>query len=344
LYATEAGRPANFGWLDEGRLAGSARPRGQADLLALRERGVRAVVSLTEAPLPADLLASIDLAAVHLPVPDFTAPTPEQVEAATAAIERFLAEGRPVVVHCGAGIGRTGTILACWLVHQGHDADAAVAAVRAARPGSIETPEQRDAIVAYARRLAGAGGDAAGRPPLVIVGGAAGVGKTTLARRLAATLRLPFLSKDLVKEGLYDALGQPDLAFSRRLGAASFVVLQRVTLQLLEAGVGAVVEANYQQRYAEPELRPLIARARAAIVLCDVAPELALRRARERVERGDRHPYHHDDFVLGTPVAANLDHAAHDLDLGLPRLRVDTTTGYQPGFEEIVAFLREQVA
>jgi len=175
----------------------------------------------------------------------------------------------------------------------------------------------------------------------VIVAGAAAVGKTTLARRLAATLRRPLLSKDLLKEGLYDALGQPDLSFSRRLGVASFVLLQRVTLQLLEAGVGVVVEANYRQQYAEAELRPLIARSRAAIVLCDIAPELALRRARERVERGDRHPYHHDDFVFG-PAAPPLDHASHDLDLGVPRLRVDTTAGYAPAFEEIVAFLREQ--
>ena len=58
-------------------------------------------------------------------------------------------------------------------------------------------------------------------------------------------------------------------------------------------------------------------------------------------ERGDRHPFHHDDFAFG-PDAPPIDHAEHDLDLGVPRLRVDTTAGYAPSFDQIVAFLREQ--
>ena len=59
-------------------------------------------------------------------------------------------------MHCGAGLGRTGTILACYRVWQGDSAGVAIAEVRARRPGSIETAEQEAIITAYARHAASA--------------------------------------------------------------------------------------------------------------------------------------------------------------------------------------------
>jgi atypical dual specificity phosphatase len=61
-----------------------------------------------------------------------------------------------VAVHCGGGLGRTGTLLACYLVSaEGLPADAAIARVRAARPGSVETEDQEQAVRRYAERLNG---------------------------------------------------------------------------------------------------------------------------------------------------------------------------------------------
>lgn len=142
----------NFSWLIEKRLAGVSYPRSEDALALLRELGVRALLSIHEEPLPSDLLAKHELQAACISVKDFTAPTVEQIEQAITIIDGFLAQDLPVAVHCGAGIGRTGTILACYLVSQGYSASDAIERVRGERPGSVETSNQKAAVYAYEQR------------------------------------------------------------------------------------------------------------------------------------------------------------------------------------------------
>jgi len=143
----------NFSWMIENRLAGVSYPRSEDAIALLQKLGVQALLSLSEETVPADLLRKYKLQRAHLPVADFTAPTLEQVEQALAIIDDFLGHGLPVAVHCGAGLGRTGTILACYLVSQGSSAKDAIEQVRTRRPGSIETPEQVAVIEVYEQAL-----------------------------------------------------------------------------------------------------------------------------------------------------------------------------------------------
>lgn len=143
----------NFSWLEGEHVAGCARPDSEGALAELARRGIGLVINLHERPHDPALLARYGLEELHLPVPDFTAPAPEQLAQGVAAIERALAQGRRVAVHCGAGLGRTGTLLAAYLVHQGLSPEQAIARVRTARPGSVETLEQVAAVEAYAEYI-----------------------------------------------------------------------------------------------------------------------------------------------------------------------------------------------
>lgn len=91
------------------------------------------------------------LTVLHLPIPDFHTPMVTQVEKMLDYVNLFHADNKNVVVHCTAGKGRTGTMLACWFAnHKKISGEASIATVRDRRPGSVETPEQEKFVKEFA--------------------------------------------------------------------------------------------------------------------------------------------------------------------------------------------------
>jgi atypical dual specificity phosphatase len=150
-------QPHGFSWIDGRRLAAMARPEDVEELCWLREQGIEVVLSLTEDPLRRDWVNEAGLMLVHVPVEDMEAPTQEQLDHCLATVARAHAQNFGVAVHCGAGMGRTGVVLACYFVTKDMNAKNAIARVRRLRPGSIETDAQAEAVAEFARRHSGAG-------------------------------------------------------------------------------------------------------------------------------------------------------------------------------------------
>ncbi|MBI5119209.1 dual specificity protein phosphatase family protein [Candidatus Poribacteria bacterium] len=148
----------NFSFVVPSAIAGMARP-GTIDALAddlafLRTEGIRAILSLSETPLTEPVVREHGFSYLHVPIDDFTAPTIKQVNQCMDFVERMVnAERKPVAVHCGAGCGRTGTMLACYLVRTGKTADEAIETVRFMRPCSIETEGQKALVYQYEEHL-----------------------------------------------------------------------------------------------------------------------------------------------------------------------------------------------
>jgi predicted kinase len=155
------------------------------------------------------------------------------------------------------------------------------------------------------------------RPLLVVVTGAPGSGKTTLAQALAAELRLPLIAKDDVKEPLFDGLGTGDREWSRRLGRATYEVMFSLTRRLLASGASCILESNFSDAQPLHALPP----ARVVQVFCSAPDELIL----ERYAARTRHPGHLDAEIVEELRGRLEQREWTPLDLGGALVQVDTT-------------------
>ncbi len=112
------------------------------DLPVLRRVGIRAVVCMLHMPAVVQIYAAAGIACHLMPIPDGDAPSLGQFLGYLQFVDEQRALGNPVAAHCAAGLGRTGTVLAGYLIAQGEDPEIAIRRVRQAQPGAIETSDQ----------------------------------------------------------------------------------------------------------------------------------------------------------------------------------------------------------
>jgi len=144
--------PPGFSWIDKPLLAAMARPTDPEELLWLRQQGIELLLSLTEERLRRDWTEEAGLLVFHQPLEDMEPPSQESLDRCVSVLGKALARKMPVGIHCEAGLGRTGTVLAAYFVSGGLTAANAIARVRRLRPGSVETEEQAEAVERFARR------------------------------------------------------------------------------------------------------------------------------------------------------------------------------------------------
>jgi protein-tyrosine phosphatase len=158
-------------WVEQGNLLAGEYPGGMAQrearrrLRALLAAGVRTFVDLTEDGelIPYDTwlelearTAGLDVAYHRFPVTDLDVPTAAGMRAILDCIDAAIGAGAPVYVHCWGGIGRTGTVVCCWLVERGRTCEQALVDIALLREGIekrlIRSPEmevQRQFVKAW---------------------------------------------------------------------------------------------------------------------------------------------------------------------------------------------------
>ena len=148
-------RPTNFSWVIDDKLAGCGLPVTENEFKWVVEKGIKSIVTVREVPLPSEWFDGTDIDYLHLRTEDFGAPTLEEMEEAVNFIDKEIQRGRPVLVHCAAGKGRTGAVTpgAYMMKKQNLTAKQAIERMRINRPGSVQSITQETALSMYEKYL-----------------------------------------------------------------------------------------------------------------------------------------------------------------------------------------------
>lgn len=190
----------------------------------------------------------------------------------------------------------------------------------------------------------------AARPLLVLVSGAPATGKSTLARRLADTLVFPLIARDAISDIVADAFEASGDSAMRPPMRTKFAIYYALLDELVRARVSLVTESNLHVGIDERKLLPIVAAARTVLIHLYAPHDVSVRRFAARYERGERHPTalagdaEKIARLRAGEAVDSWERAVEPVDLGVPTLRVDTTDGYSPDFDAIVAFVRSATA
>lgn len=172
-------------------------------------------------------------------------------------------------------------------------------------------------------------------PTLIIISGPAGSGKTTLAHEFARAIPCPAICRDEIKEGMVHATPGFEPAPGDPLTQRTLGVFFEVLRVLLAAGVTVVAEAAFQDHVWRPNLEPLLGLAELRIVHCRADADIARDRQTSRGERAA----HADAAAMQGSTAGDGRPSFTPLALDAPSIHVDTSDGYEPSMDDVLAFV-----
>jgi predicted kinase len=180
-------------------------------------------------------------------------------------------------------------------------------------------------------------------PLVLIVTGPPCTGKTTLARRLAATFTLPLMAKDTIKETLFESLGTPDRAGSKRLGGACMELLYLYVESQVAARRSCIVEGNFVARFGTPAFRRVQERYPFVPIQvnCVADPAVLAARFRARALSGERHPGHQDHLPRDPRLDLPLPGRFEPMEIGGHAIELEMSDFARLDYDGLCARIRQ---
>lgn len=165
------------------------------------------------------------------------------------------------------------------------------------------------------------------KPLLIIVSGPPSTGKTTLAKTIAQKFTLPLITKDGLKEILFDTVGWKDRDWSKRLGRASFALLHYLLDSIMVTGQPLIIEGNFKTEFESFEIKSRLQKFNysAIQIMCQSDGQVLFDRFKKRSESGERHPGHCDTGNYDELKADLLKGKYEPLDINSPVIIFDST-------------------
>lgn len=172
---------------------------------------------------------------------------------------------------------------------------------------------------------------------IVIITGLPCTGKTTLGQFLSPRLGLPFLSKDAIKESLFDSIGWSDRAWAKKLGVAAYRIFDYFIEQTLRVDGSIILESNFKPQFDTSKFQRWQADYgfRAVQIECFANGDVLFERFKARALSGARHPGHDDANNLDEFKTVLAPGKSGFLNIDGRRIEVDTTDFSAVDYEAI---------
>lgn len=182
-------------------------------------------------------------------------------------------------------------------------------------------------------------------PTLIIVTGISSSGKSFIAGELSRELNLPFFSKDIIKEKLFDTIGYKDRPWSQKLGVGSLAILFQTTAELLSHKQSLIVESNFLPELAKTDFINLAKKFPVKFfqIVCYANGQEIYRRFKERVDTGNRHPGHCDNVNIIEFKDRLLTGGKFPIDIPGEKVEIDTTDFSKVDFQQLLSELQNYI-